>query len=382
MPDVFFNVPAHVYFGVDSTLRLGGTAARLGSRVLLITEAILYERGVIEQVTGLLSRKGLEPVVFDEVIPGATSSTAEAAVRIARAARVDLIVGLGGVKTLSIAKLTAAAVPCDGGVDELLNGRPPDKPSIRTVEITTTCRNPFMFGGAWLVTDARDRSPVLGRLETDNAAAVFVDPKLALTLPARYLSATMLDTLMHAIEGYIATGGNFLSDTLFSRAIELLGAALREPAAGGEEMAPRNAAARAGLLTALGSSMGRSGAGAALAYALNARLRVPKSWASTVLLPRVMEYNVTMAAEKLRDVGRLLGEDLSDLSVPEAAGRVIEGVRGIIGAFGLPARLRDLGVSLEDMAEVAEAAHRLDLMSRLPRVTSSDDLYELLKTSY
>jgi alcohol dehydrogenase len=128
--------------------------------------------------------------------------------------------------------------------------------------------------------------------------------------------------------------------------------------------------------------MGRSGAGAALAYALNARLRVPKSWASTVLLPRVMEYNLTMATERLRDVGRLLGEDLSDLAVPDAAGRTIEGVRGLIATLGLPARLRDLGVALEDMVEVAEAAHRLDLMSRLPKVTSADDLYELLKTSY
>ncbi len=382
MPDVFFSVPAHVYFGADCILRLGGVAAGLGSRVLVITEAILYERGVIEQVTGLLGRKGLEPVVFDEVIPGATSTTVEAAVRVARGARADLIVGLGGVKTLSIARLTAAAAPCSVHVDELLGGARPDKPPIRTIGLPTTCRDPFMFGGAWLVTDGRDRSPAMGRFEADGTAAVLLDPKLALGLPSRYLAATMVDTLMHAAEGYLATGGSFLSDMYFVKAMETLGSALREPAGSGEELARRTAAARAGLLTALGLSMGRSGVGAALAYALNARLRVPKSWASTVLLPRVMEHHLSMAAEKLRDIGRLIGEDLSDLAVPEAAGRAIEAVRGLIGGLGLPARLRDIGVSLEDMAEVAEAAHRLDLMSRLPRVTSPDDLYELLKSSY
>ena len=158
MPDVFFSVPAHVYFGVDSTLRLGGTAAALGSRVLVITEAILYERGVIDQVTGLLSRKGLEPVVFDEVIPGATSSTVEAAAHMARAARIDLIVGLGGVKTLSIARLAAAAAPCTVSVDDMLAGARPDKPAIRTIELTTTCRDPFMFGGrGWRRMPATDR---------------------------------------------------------------------------------------------------------------------------------------------------------------------------------------------------------------------------------
>jgi len=382
MPDVFFSVPTQVYFGADCALRLGSVAARLGGRVLLVTEAILYEGGVIEQVSGLLGRKGLEPVVYDEVIPGATSTNADEAARLARGGRIDLVVGLGGVKTLSIAKLAAVAAPCATHIDDLLAGAAADKPPIRTIEVPTTCRDPFMFGGAWLVTDARDRSAVIGRPEADSAAAVFVDPKLALTLPAKYLAATMIDTLMHAVEGSLATGGSFLSDTLFLRAIETLGLMLREPQSASEELAPRNGAARAGLLTALGLSMGRSGVGAALSYALNARLRVPKSWAATVLLPRVMEYNLTTAAEKLRDIGRAVGEDLSDLSVPDAAGRTIEGVRSLIGSLGLPARLRDFGLALEEMVDVAETAHRLELMARVPRVTSADDLYELLKSSY
>jgi alcohol dehydrogenase len=382
MPDVFFNVPAQTYFGVDCALRLGSMAAGLGRRILLVTEAILYERGVIDQVTGLLSRKGLDPVVYDEVIPGATSTHADEAARLARGGRVDLVVGLGGVKTLSIARLAAIAAPSATLLDDLLAGAPADKPPIRFAELPTTCRDPFMFSGSWLVTDARDRSAVVGRPDAGAAAAVFLDPKLALSLPAKYLAATMIDTLMHAVEGYLATGGSFLSDTFFLKAIETLGPLLRDPPAGGEDLAPRTAAARAGLLTALGLSMGRAGVGTALSYALNARLRVPKSWASTVLLPRVMEYHLTTAAEKLRDVGRLLGEDLSDLSVPDAAGRTIEGVRGIIGSLKLPARLRDLGLALEEMVEVAEAAHRLDLVTRVPRVTSVDDLYEVLKSSY
>jgi alcohol dehydrogenase class IV len=382
MPDVFFNVPAQVYFGADCALRLAGVAARLGKRALLVTEAILYERGVIDQITTLLSRKGLDPVVYDEVIPGATSSNADEAARLARGGRIDLVIALGGVKTLSIARLAAAAAPASTHIDDMLAGVLPDKPPLALVELTTTCRNPFMFGGSWLVTDARDRSPVIGRQETDATAAVFVDPKLATTLPSKYLAATMMDTLMHAVEGYLATGGSFLSDMYFTKAIETLGPVLRDPISSGEELAARNAAARAGLLTALGLSMGRSGVGSALSYALNARLRVPKSWAATVLLPRVLEHNLATAAEKIRDVGRLLGEDLSDLSLGDAAGRTIEAVRGLIGSLGLPARLRDFGLAIEDMIEVAEAARRLDLMTRVARVTSADDLYELLKAAY
>ena len=382
MADLRLHVPAQVFFGTDSTHRLGAVASELGRRVLLVTEAILYERGTVDAVTGVLGRRNLDPIVFDEVVPNATSTAVEEAVRLGRGGHVDLVVGLGGLSALSIAKATAMLVRARTSVDDMLSGTPADARPLPLIEIPTTCRNPFMFGGGYLIVDARDRRAHLGKGAEDPTRVVLIDPRLSLSLPAKYTATTMMDTLLHAVEGYLSTASSFLSETLFLQAVRIIGRTLAEAIDAPDELKPRLEASKAGLLTALGLSVSRSGIGSALSYALNGRLRVPKSWVSTILLPHVMEFNLNVSSEKLRDVGDALGGGAEGAPTVEAAGRAVETVRSLIASLQLPSRLRDFDLNLEDMMEVAEIAHGFDLMNQLPRVASTDDLYEILKTAY
>jgi len=48
----------------------------------------------------------------------------------------------------------------------------------------------------------------------------------------------------------------------------------------------------------------------------------------------------------------------------------------------LPTRLKDLSLSIEQLALAVEDAASLDYMSGLPRSMSSDDLFELVKQAY
>ena len=382
MADLRLHVPAQVFFGTDSTHRLGAVASELGRRVLLVTEAILYERGTVDAVTGVLGRRNLDPIVFDEVVPNATSTAVEEAVRLGRGGHVDLVVGLGGLSALSIAKATAMLVRARTSVDDMLSGTPADARPLPLIEIPTTCRDPFMFGGGYLLVDARDRRAHLGKGAEDPTRIVLIDPRLSLSLPAKYTATTMMDTLLHAVEGYLSTASSFLSETLFLQAVRIIGRTLTGAIDAPDELKPRLEASKAGLLTALGLSVSRSGIGSALSYALNGRLRVPKSWVSTILLPHVMEFNLNVSSEKLRDVGDALGGGAEGAPTVEAAGRAVETVRSLIASLQLPSRLRDFDLNLEDMMEVAEIAHGFDLMNQLPRVASTDDLYEILKTAY
>ena len=95
-----------------------------------------------------------------------------------------------------------------------------------------------------------------------------------------------------------------------------------------------------------------------------------------------MEFNLNVSSEKIRDVGLRLGADIEDLPTVEAAERTIETVRNLIASLELPMRLRDFDLSLENMVDVAEIAHGFDLMNQLPRVASTDDLYEVLKAAF
>jgi alcohol dehydrogenase class IV len=70
------------------------------------------------------------------------------------------------------------------------------------------------------------------------------------------------------------------------------------------------------------------------------------------------------------------------LPAVEAPARAIEAVRRIIASLNLPTRLREFDLSLDEMIEVAGAARSYDMMNYLPRVVSTEDVYEMIKSAF
>ena len=89
----------------------------------------------------------------------------------------------------------------EGDMDDYLSGVQPQHPPLPYIALPTTCRDPFLLTDEYLVSDARDRSARIGRTQKGITKAVIVDPKLSLTLPAKYTATTILDTILAAIEG-------------------------------------------------------------------------------------------------------------------------------------------------------------------------------------
>jgi len=382
MADLAFHVPQQVLFGSDTVNRIAGFVAPLGSRSLLVTEAILYEQNTIERIQDLLQKKNIESIVYDEVVPNATSTCVEEGVVLCRSAHIEVVVGLGGIRALSTAKCIAMAAPDGQDIDDLLSGQLPTGNPLPYIEIPTTCRNPFMLVDRYLLVDGRTREAVLGKTQPGITKTVIMDPKLSFSLPAKYTATTLLSTLLHAVEGYISTRSSFLSDTLFERAIETIGRIVRDEPRHLEGPRARADAARAGFLTAMGLATSSAGMGTALAFAINARLMVPKSWIATILIPHVLEFNAASSVEKIARVGTLLGEKLEEHSTVEAANRTIESIRSLIGSLQLPGRLRDFDLELDDLVDVVEMAHGFEMIHYLPRTVSTEDLYDIVKSAF
>jgi len=390
MPDIAFSIPTDIRFGLDVVNRLAAVVSQYGERVLLVTEGILYEGKVIERVQGLLDKKDLQYIIYDEVVPNATSAVVDDGVKLARGAHADVIVGLGGMRTLATAKCIAMVSPGEADMDDYLSGVQPKANALPYVAVPTTCRDHFLLTPEYLMTDSRDRTAKIGRTPPGLTRAVIVDPKLSATLPPKFTATTLMDALLAAVEGYLSSRSSFLSDTFFLRVFELIGKTVGPLRDAPDDLRLRINASMAGLLMGLGLTASRTGVGTALAYAINGRFMVPKSWICSILLPHVLEFYSAVAAEKLTVVAGYLGEEVSDGAAADpaeaasagGAHRAVEAVRRILGSLGLPTRLRDFDLNLDDLVEAASAARAFDLMNYLPRAISAEDLYELLKSAY
>ena len=382
MPDIIFQIPSRVIFGSDTINRIGQVVSDYGDRIFVVTEAILYEGRVINKIQELLEKKGIPCIVFDEVVPNATSKTVDDGVALARGSHANVVIGLGGVKALSIAKAIAMTTPTPHDMDDFLSGLQPEQAPVAYVEVPTTCRNPFMFLDEYMVVDARDRTARIGRTQHEITKVLIIDPKLSLSLPAKYTATTVMDTLLGCVEGYLSNRANFLSDTYTTRAIEMISTILKDGVQNADDLRARTTASAAGLLLGLALTTTKLGIGSAISYAVNARFLAPKSWISAVLLPHVLEFALTVRGDRISNIAKLLGEDVSGLPPVEAASRAVEAARRIVSSLKLPTRLREFDMGLDAMVEIAGTARSFDMMNYLPRVVSTEDIYEMIKSAF
>ena len=78
-------------------------------------------------------------------------------------------------------------------------------------------------------------------------------------------------------------------------------------------------------------------------------------------------------------IGCLYDENADSIS---AISILTENIRQRLAKANLPARLKDLNLTMEQLATIAEDAGQMDIMTMLPRSMTTDELFELMKLAY
>lgn len=381
MTDFSFKLDPEIVVGVDTINRAGAFATQHGERALVITEQVLYENRIIDRLNTVLEDSNVESIVFDEVPAQATADIAESAAILARGARCSMVIGIGGLKTQSIARMAAMLVKSNISVFDLLDGQKQEDNFLPYIAIPTTGRDPFLFSDYFISVDPRDRSAKSVKSPRGLCAAAIVDGALSESLSGKFASTTAFDGFCVAVESYCSTKAQFLSDAMLEQAI-ILYTKMMNSYAENMNFDLVSGATNAGLLMAMGSAMSAPGIGTALAYSLNARFPVAKSWCSTVLLPYVLEWFVSARPEKMARVAALMGEPVEGASVADAAAMVVNSIRRWMGLLKVPARLKEFDLSLDRLVPIAQSARNLEFVSFSPRTVSAEDAYDMLKQAF
>jgi alcohol dehydrogenase len=185
-----------------------------------------------------------------------------------------------------------------------------------------------------------------------------------------------------AIESYISQKANFFSDTILEKAIELLangfdGSPNLTGAASSEILL-----AQGGCMTSLGAAISSTGPASLLALTIDSRFQVTSSLTAGILLPYVIEDVAKYKSDKLANVARIMRIADQTTDTKTAVNALSENIRNRLALANLPARLKDLSVSIEQLALAAEDAGQLDLINGLPRSMNADDLFDLIKQAY
>ena len=379
-----FNTVGKIINGFGSALEVAGQFSRLRvEKPLLITDPGLMSIGLVQPVVEALAAKGLNPVVFDQVREDPPEATVLAAAELGRMQGVDGVIAVGGGSSMDVAKVAAVLIGSDQplsalyGVDQVKGERLP-----LVLVPTTAGTGSEVTPVAVITTGETTKAGVSSSVLLPDVAVL--DAQLTLGLPAIITAMTGVDAMVHAIEAYTSRHRkNPISDNLARQALTLLATNIRTAVRDGS-----NAVAREGML--LGACMaGQAFANApvaavhALAYPLGGHYHIPHGLSNSLVLPAVMDFNMSVAAGAYAELAELVVPGLQVDGEEARASALIAAMRQLIDDLELPATLGAAGVSAADLEMLAQdAMEQQRLLVNNPRDVSYEDALGIYQAAY
>lgn len=395
-----FHSAGQLIFGRDAALQLGEVARRLSAgRVFVITDTHLARAGLVDRVRKALSSAEVMVDVFDGGLPEPPITLAETCVEKARKFQAQAILGLGGGSNMDLAKIVATILTHGGTPRDYIGDDQIKGPILPLICVPTTAGTGSEVSGASVLTDTEKRMKVGILSNYLRPRVAVVDPLLTVSCPPKVTADSGIDALTHAIEAYTAVdnedfplppgertiyqGRHPMGDLFAERAIQLIGANLRGAVTNGQDLAAREAMALAATLAGLAFSNVGVAAVHALEYPLGGATHCSHGAGNGLLLPFVMRFNMPARISRFARIAALLGEDVAGLTEPAAAERSVAAVERLKADIGIPARLRDLGVTQDQLPQFAEKAFAVKRILRVnPRPVTAADLEGILKSAW
>ncbi len=345
-----FHIPALNLMGAGSVQKaVDAMQARGFRRTLIVTDGGLVKAGLVAQVQNQLQAADIQSFVFDGVQPNPTTANVGAGLALLREKNGDSVISLGGGSPHDCAKAIALVAVNGGQIQDYEGVDKSAKPQLPLVAINTTAGTASEMTRFCIITD-ESRHIKMAIVDKHTTPILSVnDPETMLGMPASLTAATGMDALTHAVEAYVSTAANPITDACALKAVSLIAANLRAAVGNGQDMAARENMAYAQFLAGMAFNNASLGYVHAMAHQLGGFYDLPHGVCNAVLLPHVQAFNARVASARLADVAVALGVEAS----AEAA---LAAIRQLAADVGIPAGLTQLGVKDEDIATLAANA--------------------------
>jgi alcohol dehydrogenase len=371
-----------IVFGIDTVERTGRLALETGARrALLVTDSGIVAAGHAARVRLSIEEAGLQVVVFDRVQENPSTQCVEKCVEVARAAGIDLLVGLGGGSSMDTAKGCNFLLTNGGRMQDYQGVGKARSPMLPLIAIPTTGGTGSECQSFALITDPETHQKMACGDPKAAARVAILDPALTVSQPARVTACSGIDAVAHAVETAVTRRRTPIS-TLFSReAFRLTTAGLPRVIATPGDLEARGwmllGAAFAGI--AIENSM--LGAAHSAANPLTARFGIVHGQAVGVMLPHIVQFNSAdpAAAQEYSDLAHAAQLDAALGNRPSGEEKVAETLRRLLSITGLKTCLEDLGVKSHDLHGLAREAAKQWTAQFNPRPVAASDFEELYK---
>ncbi len=376
-----FQPTTRVIFGENAVDQLGALTKELGGRrILLVTDPGILRAGHVERALNSLQKKPIEVFIFSAVEENPTTRHVENGVQFAKAnAPIDFIIGLGGGSAMDCAKGINFLLTNGGKMEDYWGVDKAAKLMLPSIGIPTTAGTGSEAQSFALISQETTHIKMACGDKKARFRAVILDPFLVKTAPLKVMALAGIDAISHAVESYVCTRRNPISQMFARQAWGLLEKKIETIL-----NEPENIAAQGQMLLGAhlaGAAIENSMLGAAHASAnpLTATYGIAHGIAVGLMLPHVIRFNSAIVNADY--AGLLASAGIS--ATPQAGGeRLIDRIVELKNAANLSQRLRDCNVEKQVLPELAKAAASQWTGKFNPRAVTEKELLELYEAAF
>ncbi len=339
-----FFIPSVTLIGIGASKQIPAKIRALGgTKPLLVTDKGITACGITKQITDLLDAAGMQYKVYDETIPNPTDKNVHDGVEIYRKNKCDSLISLGGGSSHDCGKGIGLVVANGGKIHDFEGLDKSKSPMPPYLAVNTTAGTASEMTRFCIITDtSRKVKMAIVDWRTTPGAAID-DPMLMVGMPPALTAATGMDALTHAVEAYVSTIATPMTDACAEKSIKLIAKYLRKAVANGEDIEARDAMCYAQYLAGMAFNNASLGHVHAMAHQLGGFYDLPHGECNAILLPHVQRVNLNAKLERFAEMAEFLGENITGLSVRDAADKCLQAIQTLSTDIGIPAGLIELG---------------------------------------
>lgn len=379
-------------FGAGQRAALEWLAPRLGTRAFVCVDPFFENDPDFTALLGLLDRAGVAWTVFSGIVPELPVAAVMTAVSAARAAGADLFIAVGGGSCIDLAKV-AACICAHGGEPSDYYGefRVPG-PVLPLIAVPTTAGTGSEVTPVAVLTDAARTTKVGISSPHLIPVAAICDPELTLSCPPAVTASAGADALSHCIEAYtsvrreaapglvgerVFVGSNAMTDAFCLAGISAIVSGLPRALAVPGDLASRALVMYGSLMGGLAFGTAGTAAAHALQYPIGADTHTPHGVGVGLLLPYVMQFNLSARRPEFAEIARRFGaiEDDEDALAAQAPRLVQEFLAGV----GIPTALSQIGFDPARLGWALEQGRAAVRLSENNPRTMNDDAIAILR---
>lgn len=377
-----FYIPCVSLFGPGCSKEVGAQAKNLGAKkAFIVTDEGLFKAGVADIIVNYLKEAGVESYIFAGAEPNPTDKNVHDGVDQYNQQGCDFIISLGGGSAHDCAKGIGLVTAGGGHIRDYEGVNKSTVPMTPLVAVNTTAGTASEMTRFCIITNT-DTHVKMAIVDWRCTPLIAIDdPRLMVAKPAGLTAATGMDALTHAVEAYVSTAANPITDACAEKAIRMIQQWLRQAVANGENIEAREAMSYAQYLAGMAFNNASLGYVHAMAHQLGGFYNLPHGVCNAVLLPHVCEFNLIACPERYAAIAELLGVNTDGLTVMEAAYEAINAIRELAQDVGIPSGLTELGVKEEDLAIMATNAQNDACMLTNPRKATHAQVVGIFKAA-